>query len=152
ARIDEAANQQERLRRQFGDFKESLLRLKQRFESSPKPEEREKAKVLERALALASAQGVDTKFTTLVGALRTSDAFKDLDQLQTMLDRNEDLRKDLRALIELLSKDNAEEEARRKREEYTRMLERLKEVIRKQNQARDRTERQIGSPGDLEKV
>jgi hypothetical protein len=152
ARIDEAANQQERLRRQFGEFKESLLRLKQRFESSPKPEEREKAKVLEQALALASAQGVDTKFTTLVGSLRSSDAFKDLDQLQGMLDRNEDLRKDLRALIELLSKDDQDAERRRKQEEYNRLLTRLKEVIRKQEQARTRTERRIGGPSELEKV
>src|SRR4051812_44179669 len=97
ARIDDAANQQERLRRQFGEFKESLLRLKQRFESSTKPEEREKAKILDQALAKASAQGVDTKFTTLVNDLRAADAFKDLDQLQKTLDRNEDLRRDIRA-------------------------------------------------------
>src|SRR5262249_61738819 len=67
ARIDEAANQQERLRRQFGEFKESLLRLKQRVESSPKPEERAKARGREQALTPASAPGVGTTMTTPVG-------------------------------------------------------------------------------------
>src|SRR6516225_4609100 len=57
ARIEEAANQQERLRRQFEEFKQSLLRLKQRLESSPKPEDHDKARILDEALDKASKQG-----------------------------------------------------------------------------------------------
>ena len=92
ARIEEAASQQERLRHQFEEFKQSLLRLKQRLESSPKQEDHDKARILDEALARASEQGTDSKFSTLVAALKGSDAFKDLDQLDAILDRNEDLR------------------------------------------------------------
>ncbi len=152
ARISEAASQQERLRRQFEEFKQSLLRLKQRLESSPKPEDREKARVLNDALAKASEQGTDTKFTTLVAALQNSDAFKDLDQLGAILDKNEDLRKDLRALIELLLKDDRDAQLKKERELYTRMLEQLKEVILKQEKARAQTEMARKTAAELEKL
>jgi hypothetical protein len=152
ARIEEAANQQERLRRQFEEFKQSLLRLKQRLESSPKPEDREKAKVLDEALAKASEQGTDTKFSTLVQSLKGSDAFKDLDQLGTILDKNEDLRKDIRALIELLLRDDREAQDKKKREELSRMLEQIKELIRKQEQIRTQTEMARKAAEELEKL
>jgi hypothetical protein len=152
ARIEEAANQQERLRRQFEEFKQSLLRLKQRLESSPKPEDREKARVLDEALARASEQGTDTKFGTLVSLLKGSDAFKDLDQLGSILDKNEDLRKDLRMLIDLLLRDDRETQLRKEHERLTRLLEQLKEVISKQERARAQTELGRKNAAELEKL
>lgn len=152
ARIEEAANQQERLRRQFEEFKQSLLRLKQRLESSPKPEDREKAKVLDEALAKASEQGTDTKFSTLVSALKGSEAFKDLDQLGSILDKNEDLRKDLRALIELLLRDDRDAQRKKEQEQLTRLLEQIKEIIGKQERLRSQTELARKSAEELEKL
>jgi hypothetical protein len=152
AKIEEAASQQERLRRQFEEFKQSLLRLKQRLESSPKAEDREKAKVLDEALARASEQGTDSKFGTLVSALKASDAFKDLDQLGSILDKNEDLRKDLHMLIELLLRDDRDAQLKKDREQLSRMLEQLKEVILKQEKARAQTEMGRKSSADLEKL
>jgi hypothetical protein len=152
ARIEEARNQQERLRRQFEEFKQSLLRLKQRLESSSKPEDKQKAQVLEEVLARASEQGTDTKFTTLVAALKDSEAFKDLDQLGPILDKNEDLRKDLRMLIELLLRDDQDAQRRKERERLTRMLEQLKEVILKQEKARAQTEMGRKNSAELQKL
>jgi hypothetical protein len=152
ARIEEAANQQERLRRQFEEFKQSLLRLKQRLESSPKPEDREKAKVLDEALAKASEQGTDTKFGTLVSALKGSDAFKDLDQLGSILDKNEDLRKDIRALIELLLRDDRDTQRKKEKEQLTRLLEQIKEIIGKQERLRSQTELARKNAEELEKL
>jgi hypothetical protein len=152
ARVEEAANQQERLRRQFEEFKQSLLRLKQRLENSPKPEDREKAKILDEALTRASEQGTDSKFSTLVAALKGAEAFKDLDQLGTILDKNEELRKDLHALIELLLRDDRDAEARKKKEQLSRMLEQLKEVILKQEKIRAQTELARKNAADLEKL
>jgi hypothetical protein len=152
ARIEEAASQQERLRHQFEEFKQSLLRLKQRLESSPKPEDRDKAKVLDEALARASEQGTDSKFSTLVAALKGSDAFKDLDQLGTILDKNDDLRKDIHMLIELLLRDDRDAQLRKEREQLSRMLEQLKEVILKQEKTRAQTEMGRKSAAELEKL
>src|SRR4051794_28693185 len=86
----EAASKQEALRRQFDDFKQSLLRLAQRLEASSKQEDRDKATILKKAIAQASEQGVDTKFTTLVATLKASDTFKNLEQLQGVIEKNED--------------------------------------------------------------
>jgi hypothetical protein len=152
ARVEEAANQQERLRRQFEEFKQSLLRLKQRLESSPKQEDRDKARILDEALDKASKQGTENKFETLVAALKGSDAFKNAEQLGAILDKNEDLRKDLRALIELLLRDDREAQLKKELDKYSRMLEQIKEVIRKQEQVRTQTEMGRKNAAELEKT
>jgi hypothetical protein len=138
--IEDAATQQDRLKRQFEDFKQSLLRLAQRLESSSRQEDQDKAKVLRDAIKQASDEGIDTKFSSLVEALRDKDAFKNLEQLQTVMEQNKDLRNDIRKLIELLLKDDRDAELRRQREETTRLLERLKEVIAKQGRVHAQTE------------
>ncbi len=132
-RIEDAANQQERLKRQFDDFKQSLLNLANRLEKSTRQEDRDKAANLKAAIKKASEEGVDTKFATLVDALRKENTFKDLDQLQTVLDQNADLRRDIRAIMELLLKDNRDAELRKEIEKNARLLEELKRIIAKQD-------------------
>src|SRR4051794_40976931 len=98
---DEAALKQERLKIQFQDFEAKLLRLAQRLENSSKPEDIEKARVLKRAIDEASKSGVDTKFDKLVNDLKTSKAL-DLDTVELLAKKNEDLANDLRAIIRIL--------------------------------------------------
>ena len=59
-KIEDAATQQERLKRQFDEFKQKLLVLAQRMENSTRPEDREKAKILRKAIEKASEEGVET--------------------------------------------------------------------------------------------
>src|SRR2546423_1290403 len=66
----EAALKQDQPKRQSEDLKQSLLRRAHRLESSPLPADKDKAKALKDALEKASAQGIDSKFTTLVQALK----------------------------------------------------------------------------------
>jgi hypothetical protein len=127
--IDDAANHQERLKRQFDDFKQALLRLAQSLENSPRQEDKDKAANLKLAIQKASEQGVDTKFSTLVESLRRENTFKDLDQLQTVLQQNEELRRDLRAILELLLRDDRAGQLKREIAEKTRLLEELKKII-----------------------
>src|SRR5215470_16228063 len=68
----QAAFEQERLRRQFGDFQRSLLTLAQRYEKSSKPEDREKAVVLRQAIELSTKEGIDNQFNKLVVALTSN--------------------------------------------------------------------------------
>ncbi len=138
-KIEDAATQQERLKRQFDDFKQKLLGLALRMENSAKPEDREKAKILRQAIKKASEEGVDTKFSSLIETLKTNDAFKNTEQLQEVLKQNEALRQDLRAIMDLLLKDDRDAELRKKKEEYTRLLEELKNVIRKQELVLNKT-------------
>src|SRR5690349_323062 len=68
----QAAFEQERLRREFNAFQQKLLAMAQRYEKSPKPEEREKALVLRHAIDLAAKEGVDNQFNKLVVTLTSS--------------------------------------------------------------------------------
>jgi len=66
----EAAQKQDQLKRQFDEFKQSLLRLAHRLESSTKQEDKDRAAILKDAIKVASEQGVDTKFATLISKLK----------------------------------------------------------------------------------
>ena len=131
---------QERLKQQFKDFTTDLLRLAQRLENSPKAEDRDKAQALKNALKSASEQGIEVKFTTLILALKTSNAFKNIDTLQGVLTQNQEIRDDLRKLIDVLLKDDRESALRKEREEVQKLLEKLKEVIEKQERVQANTE------------
>ncbi len=138
ARIGDAPNEQDRLKRQFDEFKLSLLRLAQRLENSSRQEDKDKATVLKEALAKASEMGIDQKMTGLVSALKSDKTFKDTDVLADVIGRNDELRKDLNTLIEMLQKDDKEAELRRRRQEVTRMLEQLKDIIAREERLRTR--------------
>src|SRR3954454_15412753 len=68
-KIEDAANEQDRLKRQFDELKQSLLRLAQRLESSTRPEDKDKAKAIKDAIALASEKGIEGKFNALIANL-----------------------------------------------------------------------------------
>ena len=136
----DVAGSQERLKQQFKDFTTDLLRLAQRLENSPKTEDRDKAQALKNALKAASEQGIEVKFTTLILALKTSNAFKNIDTLQGVLTQNQEIRDDLRKLIDVLLKDDRESALRKEREEVQKLLEKLKEVIEKQERVQANTE------------
>jgi hypothetical protein len=138
-KIEDAATKQEVLKRQFDDFKQKLLGLAQRMENSSKPEDKEKAKILKQAIKKVGEEGVDTKFTTLVEGLKNNKAFKDTEQLTEILKMNQELRRNLREILDLLSKDDRDAELRKQIEEYKRLIEELKTVIRKQELVLNKT-------------
>jgi len=136
---DEAALKQERLKIQFQDFEAKLLRLAQRLEKSSKPEDLEKARVLKRAIEAAQTSGADNKFDKLVNDLKTSKAL-DLDTLEILLKRNEDLASDLRAILKILLTDNRDAELAAERRRIEDLLKRIGDVIRQEQVARANTE------------
>jgi hypothetical protein len=149
AKIDNAPNEQDRMKRQFEEFKLSLLRLAHRLENSSREEDKQKANVLKDALAKANELGIEHKMTGLINALKSADTFKDTDKLSDTIGKNDDLRKDLNLLIEMLQRDNKDEELRRKREELTRLLEQLKELIAREERIRARNDLGRQKPSDI---
>jgi hypothetical protein len=137
-KIEDAATEQERLRRQFDDFKQKLLRLAQTLENSTKPEDREKAKVLRDAIKKASSEGVETRFSSLIEMLRGNSS-SNTEQLQDILNENLELQRILRDIMELLLKDDRDAELKRQTAEARRLLEELKNVIRKQELVLNKT-------------
>jgi hypothetical protein len=138
-KIGDAATQQEHLKRQFDEFKLKLLRLAQTMENSTKQEDREKAKILRAALNKASAEGIETRFTTLIEMLSGRNAANNTEALQDILKENDELRRVLRDIIELLTKDDRDLELKKEIERTRRLLEELKNVIRKQELVLNKT-------------
>jgi len=149
ANRDQAAVTQDRLRREFDDLKQSLLRLQMRLENSPRPEDKARARAIESALQMVARQGTDGKFQNLIQNLRKSDAFNNLETMQQVMNRNQELRDDLRKLIDILSRDNREDQLRKEKENAQKTLEELKAIIAKQERVRASTELGKSSKKDL---
>ena len=123
-KLENSAEEQDRLKRQFEELKQSLLRLAQRLESRSNPEDKEKAKVIKDALAKAGELDINSKFNSLITTLKEANTFKDLDKLEKVLDTNDALRKDIDVIIELLMKDNDAAAKKEKERQIREMLER----------------------------
>ncbi len=137
---DEAALQQDELRRRFDDFKAAMLRVAHRLEASAKKEDQDKAKQLKEAIDKASTQGIDGKFLTLIAALKDKDTLASINKLNSLEKTTKDLQKDIRLLIEMLVKDDRDKQLKEERERLQKLLEQLKAVIGNQERVRAQTE------------
>src|SRR5438067_2339434 len=134
----QAAFDQERLRRQFNAFQQSLLTLKQRLEKSSKPEDREKAAVLQQAIDLASKEGVDNQFSKLVATLTANGIT--LQEINGAIGQNQELVKTLREMIAILPTDSQSARNREEQKRLEDLLKQLVKVIRAQKVERSKTE------------
>src|SRR5438105_7028482 len=126
----QAAYEQERLRREFAAFEQSLLTLAQRYEKSSKPEDREKALVLRQAIDLAAKEGIDNQFNKLVATLTASGV--SLQDINAAIGQNEQLTKALREMIDLLLTDNQTARLKQEERRLQELLKKLDRVIREQ--------------------
>src|ERR1700730_19331003 len=109
AAAGDSALNQEILSRQFRDFKQALLRLAQRLEGSSKPEDRERAVNLKKAIALASEKEVDSEFEKLIALLKASKSLS-LQEIQEAMSRNQMLAQDIKSILAILLADNRDDE------------------------------------------
>jgi hypothetical protein len=147
--ITDSSVREQILRRSFEIFRQKLAIMASRLENGS-DKDKEKAKSLRQALKLASDQGTEAKFDSIVRALGTKGADKNLDVLAQVVRENSELRKDLQKIIALLSRD---ETASNKElmEKTARLLEQLKELIAKQERVRAQTEIGRKNNKELEK-
>jgi hypothetical protein len=134
----QAAYDQERLRREFSAFQQKLLAMAQRYEKSAKPEEREKALVLRQAITLAEKEGVDNQFNKLVVTLTSSGIT--VGELNAAVGQNEMLTKALREMIAILLSDNQSAKLKEEQLRLQDLLKRLEKLIRDQKLERSKTE------------
>lgn len=134
----QAAFEQERLRRQFNAFQQSLLTLAQRYEKSGKAEEREKAVVLRQAIDLAGREGVDNQFNKLVATLTASGI--SLQDINAAIGQNQQLTKTLREMIAVLLTDNQTAKLKEEQRRLQDLLKQLEKIIREQKLERSKTE------------
>jgi hypothetical protein len=136
--IEDTATRQAALKRAFESFRQRLTIMAGRLENGT-DKDKEKAKSLKKALKLTSDYGTEAKFDALIRELTKKDADKSIDVLRQAMKDNADLRKDLQRLIALLSTDDAQL-TKELMEKHARLLERLKDLIAKQERVRAQTE------------
>jgi hypothetical protein len=137
--ISEEAYREARLKMQFEEFKQQLLRLAQRLEKDPA--NKDKAAVLKRAIDKVSEDNVEVKFDKLVNLLKAQKEIG-LDDLGNILRENEDLTKDIRSLIAILLTDDRSGELKRQIRELQERIKELKRIVR--DEERISTQAQIG--------
>src|SRR5438105_4500320 len=123
----QAAYAQERLRREFAAFEQSLLTLAQRYEKSSKAEDREKAVALRQAIDLAAREGIDNQFNKLVATLTASGI--SLQEINAAIGQNEQLTKALREMIDILLTDNQTAKLKEEQRRLADLLKKLDRVI-----------------------
>jgi hypothetical protein len=138
--LDEQAYKNARAKQDFERFKEALFSLSKHLENSPKAEDREKAKILKEALKKASEEGTENKFDKLINILKDSKALN-LDGIDTAIGQNEDLRRDIRAILIILMTDNRDKRLKEEKERLAKMIEELKRVIRAEEGVRAKNDR-----------
>ncbi len=141
AASDAAASKQDRLANQFREFENALLRLKQRLAESSRPEDKQKAVILQKAIEKANQEGIDTKFDKLRQLVQDSKTFDDLQKIQAAIDYNAQLAKDVELILQILLTDNRDEQLREERKRVENMLKWLNQIIRDQQTVRAWTDR-----------
>jgi hypothetical protein len=125
--------------RKFREFQQALLRLAQRLEGSNKPEDRERASSIRKAIDLASTSGVDTRFDRLIVILK-KDKDLNLEEVSNAMTESKMLLTDIRQILALLLSDNREDKLKAEKERLAEILKRLEGAIRKEKVNRARTE------------
>ncbi|MFL5241155.1 MAG: hypothetical protein ACJ8FY_03525 [Gemmataceae bacterium] len=136
--LTEAEYQQARLKMQFDEFKNQLIRLADRLAQSSDPANKDKAKILREAINKVNDVGVEIKFEKLVNLIKNASKDVSIDDLANIQAQHEDLTKDIRAIIAILLTDNRDAELRRKIKDLERRIAELKKIIGKEERISDR--------------
>jgi hypothetical protein len=142
------AVEQQILARKYQEFEKALMQLAHRLERSTKPEDRERAANIKKAIAYSADQDVKGKFEQLIKTLQTS---KDLSipEIQGAMKNSGMVADDVHAIIQLLMADARDDELKKEKKRIEDLLKALDEVIRKQKVVRAQTEAGKAEKGHL---
>ncbi len=128
---DDAALKERILGQQFAEFEQSLLKLKQRLERSPKREDQERAKILQKALDECRARGLGAQFDQMVDHLKKQ-GLKNLGETKLAYDRSAKLAEDLRKIVALLREDTKAALLREEKLSLEKTIKEIEKLILKQ--------------------
>jgi hypothetical protein len=150
---DLAAAKEKLLREEFDTFKNEVLKLKQRLETSDKDEDKATVKVLDNVLKEINNLAVDGKFDRVIESLTNNPAtFKAFQNASDIETANKELHTAMLKLIDLLQSGDDFKENRKKIEANMRLLEKLREIKSVQDRQNAQIDRPNKSGADLAKV
>src|SRR5205807_1811176 len=113
-----------------------------------KPEDRQRAASIRKAIDLASTSGVDTRFDRLIGLLKKNKDLN-LEEVTEAMNDTKMLVTDIRAILALLLSDNRDERLKAERERLAELIKRLDKAIRDEKTTRAQTESGRAEKRDL---
>lgn len=143
---DDLITSEQQLARQFAEFQDALLRLKQRLARGT-PEEKKRAETLDKVLEMCKDLAINQEFTKMIEVLRTANLknTSDLDKASLLSDS---LSGRLAKVLNLLRDSNVDELSKQ-RKDLERIIKDLEKNIFSQNQDKVRTERNNTDQEDL---
>jgi hypothetical protein len=150
---DLATAKEKLLREEFDSFKNEVLKLKQRLETSDKEEDKATVKVLDSVLKEINNLAVDGKFDKVIESLQndpsTFSLFQKANDIETA---NKELHIAMLKLIDLLQSGDGFSESRKRILANLRLLEKLREIKSVQDRQNAQIDRPNKSGTDLAKV
>ena len=140
--------QQEANRDQFLRFQRELLGLAQRLEASDKPADRDRAKVMRRALELISQKNVQGQLQKMLESMKDGVQPAELEGLGG---RDAELNRALREIMDLLMSDDGSERNKEERERLEKLRADALAILRAQRTIRAMTESQRADPKEIAK-
>jgi hypothetical protein len=138
---DELLLQQQILARQFQEFEQKLLKIKQRLEKSSRQEDRDRAVIIQNALDQIRDASIDTRFEQLTELFRNK-KLTNLPDIRDMEKSSQKLADDLRRILEMLQGDTRSAKLREERIRIEKMVAEIKRLIREEKTVQGQT--QIG--------
>jgi hypothetical protein len=139
------------LQRQYQEFEQQLLRLKQRLERSNKQEERDQALVLDRVLEFCKDKSLSVQFEQMVDILKSKE-LKSLPDIEAAMNRSKGIAQDLASVIEMLREDSKAKSARDEILRLQEILKQLDSVIQNQKTVQAQTENNKTDSKELKKI
>ena len=150
---DLATVNEKRLREQFDTFKNEVLKLKQRLETSDKDEDKATVKVLDGVLKEINNLAVDGQFDKVIESLQNDPTtFKAVQKATDIEAGNKELHVAMLKLIELLQSGDEFKENHKKIEANLALLRKLQEIRSKQERLNTQAERPNRTGQELSKA
>jgi hypothetical protein len=136
------------LARQFAEFENALLRLKDRLKRSNKLEDKQRAEILEKVLEQAKDASISVKFEQMVDMLKTS-KLSSIGDLKILDDQSRTLADELRRLLDLMREDPRSSKLRDERLALEELIKRIEKLIHEQKIVQGQTDRAKTDPKEL---
>lgn len=140
---------QQVLQRQYKAIAEDLLVLAQRLEKSNRTQDRDKAKLIRKAIELGDKEGVDTKFAILLRTLAGNNGILGIKDITAAKTQNEELVKALKQIVGILMSDDDMLALQKERDRIEKLITVLRALIRDTKVSRVLTE---STKGDMDRL
>ena len=145
---DDIITNEQQLERQFAEFQDALLKLKQRLARGT-PEERKRAEVLDKVLEECKNLAIKHEFTKMLEILRGAN-LRNPGDIEKTASQSEVLTNKLRTILDMLQ--NSKLDLSSSRKDLQKIIEDLQRAIDGQRQTQAQTERGTTESKELENI